>query len=496
MIFVSVAAIFWLLRARGLLRSAMLGFVAGQGFYLSQIYWISQYLGPVPLIALATLEALIFALGAVAITLSWRLIEQLAPAAKLWLAAPMLATVWVAREWVSINWPYGGFPWSRLAMSQSDSPLANWAYLGGLPLLSWVVAWISATLVLLFISALDLRRTRITQKERLRLWLVGSQAVRLAGLITVFAIAMLIQPPTNAEQGSMRIAAVQGNANAGLFANPIPGSILQKHLQASRLLTIGERTEKPDLVVWPENSSDLNPAGSPATALKLNDFVTNQLQTPLILGTITQRGERFFNESQLWLPGKGPVDYYAKKRPVPFAEYVPDRDFWYALAPDLIGLISHGYDFGTRDGIYQVAESRVGVNICFEIAVDELNRDLVSGGAEVIISQTNNSDFGYSDETFQQAAIARLRAIETGRVVINDSTVGVTAAFAPNGKILASVEPFKPGAITVAVPLRSSQTPAYWFGPVFTNLVNFLALTQIALALRVTLKLRRKLNLP
>jgi apolipoprotein N-acyltransferase len=475
LIFVSVAGIFATLRNRSLPQAAVLGFFAGEAFYVSQIYWISQYLGPVPLIALATLEALIFAVGAVAITLTWRLIGRMPKSAALWTAAPLLATVWITREWISINWPYGGFPWARLAMSQSESPLADWAYLGGMPLLGWVVALIAALIA-----------QAVVDRDRVRL-LGRTTALRLTGILTVFAVGMLITPPTNAEEGTIKIAAVQGNANAGLFANPVRGSILEKHLRASRLVIPPKSTEKPDLVVWPENSADINPASDPSTAIELNNFVTNQLGAPLILGTITERDSKFYNESQLWLPDKGPVDYYAKKRPIPFAEYVPDRDFWYALAPDLIGLIVHGYDFGTRDGIYEVAETKVGVNICFEIAVDELNRDLVSGGARVIVSQTNNSDFGHSDETFQQAAIARLRAIETGRVVVNDSTVGVTAAFAPDGSTIASIEAFKPGAITFDAALRTSTTPAYWFGPFFVLAVNLSA--AIAIAIGITLEL-------
>lgn len=480
LIFVSVFGIFVLLRNRSLPFSALLGFFAGQAFYISQIYWISQYLGPVPLIALSTLESLIFAMGAIAITLTWRLVDAAPKRLALWLTAPALATIWVAREWVSINWPYGGFPWARLAMSQSESVLADWVYFGGMPLLGWVIALVSA-----LTAQSWFRRTEVGLLDRENL-------LRLGAIVLVFAIPSVVTPPVAPERGSIKVAAVQGNANAGLFANPVRGSILDKHLRASALVVDEAAKEKLDLVVWPENSADINPASDPQTAITLNDFVTRQLGVPLILGTITQRGDKFFNESQLWVPNKGPVDYYAKKRPVPFAEYVPDRDFWYALAPDLIGLIAHGYDFGTRDGIYSVANTRVGVNICFEIAVDELNRDLVTQGASVIVSQTNNSDFGHSDETFQQAAIAKLRAIETGRVVINDSTVGVTAAFAPDGSTLASIKAFKPGAITVDVGLRTTKTPAYFFTPGFVVFTNLSALCLVIASILVQARSRKR----
>lgn len=476
LIFVSVAGISWVLRGKRITTALWLGFIGGLAFYVSQIYWISQYLGPLPLIGLATLEALIFALGAVAITLTWRSLDSWKHPLAVWLTPAAMANIWLLREWVSINFPYGGFPWSRLGMSQSNSFLATYAYLGGIPLISWVIAFISIAVLLLITKA-----KHLTWREA---------APTVISVLALVLVACLIHPPVAAELGTIRIAAVQGNANAGLFANPLPGSILQKHLRASGLIKVADPGSKPQLVVWPENSVDVSPATNATAALELDRLVTDRLGVPLILGTIAERNGEYFNQSQLWLPGRGAVDYYDKKRPVPFAEYVPNRDFWYALAPDLIGLISHGYSFGQRNGIYEVAGTKVGVNICFEIAIDELNHDLVTGGANVIVSQTNNSDFGYSDETFQQAAIARLRAIETGRVVVNDSTVGLTIAYAPDGSIIKEIEAFKPGVLEFEAALRSTKTPAYWGAPAVTWAASIAGLGQLLASLALLFRAR------
>jgi apolipoprotein N-acyltransferase len=155
---------------------------------------------------------------------------------------------------------------------------------------------------------------------------------------------------------------------------------------------------------------------------------------------------------------------------------VPDRDFWYQLAPDLIVLVSRGYGFGSRDGIFEYGNKKLGVLICFEIAIDDIGRELVSDGAEIILSQTNNADFGRSYETFQQAALARLRAIETGRTIVNISTVGVSVIFLPNGKVVAELPIFEPGVMVEKLPLRTSITPAMIIGPSFDLFVNFSAL--------------------
>jgi apolipoprotein N-acyltransferase len=179
------------------------------------------------------------------------------------------------------------------------------------------------------------------------------------------------------------------------------------------------------------------------------------------------RGDETFNSTILWTPEVGPVDFYDKKQPVPFAEYAPDREFWRMFAPELIDMIPRGYSFGTRDGIYEISDFTAGTLICFEIAEDSILRELTVSGAQVILSQTNNADFGYSDETFQQAAIARLRAIETGRAVVNISTVGLSAIYLPNGKVLSEVEWYTPAAMIESVPLYSGLTPGVVIGSVF-----------------------------
>jgi apolipoprotein N-acyltransferase len=185
--------------------------------------------------------------------------------------------------------------------------------------------------------------------------------------------------------------------------------------------------------------------------------------------------------------------WYDKTRPVPFAEYVPDRDFWYQLAPDLIGLVSRGYSFGTRDGIFSIQnKADAGVLICFEIAIDDVGRDLVSEGAQVIFSQTNNADFGHSDETYQQGAFAKLRAIETGRAIVNISTVGLSMVYAPDGTKLDSLPVFEPGAMITQVPLRTSKTPAMIIGSSVDFFFNLAAALLTMIVLMTWLRKRKR----
>jgi apolipoprotein N-acyltransferase len=443
----------------GFWQAVLIGFLASQAFYISHIEWISLYLGPVPLIALSTLMSFYFALSVGAT--AWLYKKWRPKKSGLLIFAVASASIWTFREFLANNFPYGGFPWSRLSMTQPGTFMNQWVYFGGLSLLSFVLALMGGILAVWFLH----RRGRNAMRTTPAL-------ITLAVLIITPVVTGLANNPEPV--ATKTIAAVQGNANAGLFSNLERGSILDNHLSASELIFDSELANDIDLLVWPENASDIDPLRDKEAARKIDELAT-RIGAPFIFGTITQRGGESFNSTLLWEPGVGAVDFYDKQQPVPFAEYVPDRQFWRPFAPSLIDLVPKGYSIGTRDGIYEVSDDFIaGTLICFEIAEDSILRELVAGGAEVILSQTNNADFGYSDETYQQAGIAQLRAIETGRTVVNISTVGLSAIYLPTGKVLSELIWYQEGAMVERVPLYNGTTPAMFAGQAF-EFANMLA---------------------
>jgi len=443
----------------GFWQAVLIGFLASQAFYISHIEWISLYLGPVPLLALSTLMSFYFALSVGAT--AWLYKKWRPKKSGLLIFAVASASIWTFREFLANNFPYGGFPWSRLSMTQPGTFMNQWVYFGGMSLLSFVLALMGGILAVWFLH----RRGRNAMRTTPAL-------ITLAVLIITPVVTGLANNPEPV--ATKTIAAVQGNANAGLFSNLERGSILDNHLSASELIFDSELANDIDLLVWPENASDIDPLRDKEAAGKIDELAT-RIGAPFIFGTITQRSGESFNSTLLWKPGVGAVDFYDKQQPVPFAEYVPDREFWRPFAPSLIDLVPKGYSIGTRDGIYEVSGDFIaGTLICFEIAEDSILRELVAGGAEVILSQTNNADFGYSDETYQQAGIAQLRAIETGRTVVNISTVGLSAIYLPTGKVLSELTWYQEGAMVERVPLYSGITPAMFAGRAF-EFANMLA---------------------
>jgi len=154
----------------------------------------------------------------------------------------------------------------------------------------------------------------------------------------------------------------------------------------------------------------------------------------LLVNAATRRGENTYNTSLLWPATGGEVQLFDKANPVPFGEYVPDRWFYQRIAPDLIGLIGREYTPGTNSPYVSLNGVGVGLAICFDVIFDDVIWQGAQDGAQLYLLQSNNGDFRGTDENLQQAALARMRAIETGRGVVNVSTTGTSQAIRPGSR--------------------------------------------------------------
>ena len=465
--FVGVTLVLVALIGRRIGSAILVGFVAGATFYFTHIEWASLFLGPLPMSALAVLESLFFAAGAVAITLAYRWMPRAWPTGlgRLALLPVAVAGLWTAREaWASV-WPYGGFAWGRVALSQSDSPLS--------PLFAWLgVSGVSFVIVL--VAAASIEAVRFADVGRL------VRATVPVALVTVLLVLPAWPVPTD---GEMRVAAVQGNGKAGYFDGSDANELLQAQLDA----TVPLFGQDVDVVLWPEGTTYRDPTTDPYTG-GVFDYVSEQMDAPLVAQGVTSRGDRNFNTVVLWQAGEGTLDFYDKKHPVPFGEYIPDRAFWRPFAPELIDLIQREYTPGTTDNVIVVNGVTVGVNICFDIVDDQILTESVEEGAQVIFASSNNADFGRTDESAQQLAIARIRAIELGRSVVNISTVGLSAVIAPDGTIVAQLPWYTAGIMVEDVALSTAITPAVFAGRQLEWFVSGLGLASVIIAGLVTLR--------
>jgi apolipoprotein N-acyltransferase len=488
------------------------GFAFGVAFYFPHIEWAAVFLGPIPWSALSTLMALWCGLGGMLIAWAYRIVPRVWPGAagRLILLPVVIAGLWIAREGIAAVWPYGGFSWGRVAFSQSASPFAH--------LFGWLgVAGVGFVLVALTAAAIQLvregasRRATAVPDAAVRRALRSGSVRRWLALAAVL-LALLVVPAWSSlpwgapHDGTLRVGAVQGDTKAGYFDPPARvGDNLRGQLAATTPVYAADV----DVVVWPEGSSDVNPLAYPEAAAAFSQ-VARDADAPLVAGIITARDQgvvdangdevyRYYNTSTLWHADEGQVDFYDKKHPVPFGEYVPDRWFWRMFAPDLIDLIGREYTPGTTDSVLDVGSAKTGgrsvlagIAICFDIVDDELLRQMVREGAQVVFAQTNNADFGFTDESVQQLAIARIRAMETGRSVVNISTVGTSAIIYPDGSEHDRLQWYTPGVMIDDVPLGTTMTPAVVGGRQVEWLVSFGALVVLALGAAEMRRTRRR----
>jgi apolipoprotein N-acyltransferase len=213
------------------------------------------------------------------------------------------------------------------------------------------------------------------------------------------------------------------------------------------------------VVVWPENSTDIDPGLDPFTYATI-DAAVAAINRPVLVGAVLQHPQR--NAGQLWLPGRGPTSIYVKRQLVPFGEVIPFRGLLDKVT-SLPSLQPVNFTPGHRAVVFGLGQVRLGDVICYEVGFDNLVSSEVTDGANLLTVQTNDADFeldGQLGETLQQLGMARIRAIEYDRSVVVASTTGVSAIIAPDGSLLAHSPTWQQAVIEARVPLRSGLTLA------------------------------------
>ncbi len=446
---VGVALLALACRGASARRGALVGLVAGLALFLPLVEWTAANAGVGALLALGLLEGSFFALLGAALPTVLRL-----RAWPLWSAC-----LWVLEEALRSRQPFGGFPWGRLAFSQGDSPLTPLAALGGAPLVSFAVALLGGLLA----------------------WAVVRRAV-VPAVVLAAAAAVLAGGaalvPTPVDGTPVRVALVQGNVpRLGLDFNAQRAAVLTNHVEATRALAAdirAGRTPRPDLVVWPENASDLDPFTDPE-AYALIDAAVRDVGVPVLVGAVLDGpGDQVSNAGIVWDPVTGPGKRYVKRHPVPFGEYIPFRSLVRKITAK-VDLVPRDFAAGDEVGVLDVGPVRLGDVICFEVAYDDLVRDVVDAGGRLLVVQTNNATFGRSGETVQQLAMGRLRAVEHGRAVLVAATSGISAVIAPDGDLVRSAPVFTRAVLTTTVPTRTAMTLATRLGALPELLLSLLA---------------------
>ncbi|MDE2290940.1 MAG: apolipoprotein N-acyltransferase, partial [Elusimicrobia bacterium] len=423
-------------RAAAPRRAAALGFLFGFAFAGVVMHWIYQTCRfaqvPVPaaLLAWGALSAFLALQWALFAAAGRALAEDLPAAARPW----AWATLWVGLEWASLRWtPRLGFDllaytqWRHLALVQVGA-------LAGPHALGFVlVAWNAA------LAGLVLRRSRESAGPLL-------MTAGLAGLCLAYGLLSLSERPPRPAPGPTAVilqpdvdqyhkwdAAFAGGIRAGferLLAAPLPPR---------------------SLVVWPESALPGwldDPAVSGWAA-----SLARRAGAPMLVGAVVAVGGKRHNAAALFGADGTVEGLYAKRRLVPFGEFVPLRRW---LQP-YIGILATLGDFDPgprRQPLFETPLGRLGATICYEAVFPSLTRGDAARGARVIANLTNDGWYKDTWGPYQHFQANVFRAVETRTTVVRAANTGISGVIDPWGVVLASAPVMTTARLDVPLPAR------------------------------------------
>jgi apolipoprotein N-acyltransferase len=477
------AALGWLLTRESVRPVGGLGygFLFGLAFYVPLLPWISGLVGAFPWLMLAAVQAAfpaVFGLVAVAV--------RRAPGWPLWFSG-----LWAAQEWAKSAMPFGGFPWGVVGFGQTDGPLLPIARIGGVPLLSFAIVLIGFSLTAIAVEIVQWwRHGEETQNAPPPAVVLPGMCISVALLATAVVWPQVRQSATGAgEEPAVTVAAVQGNVpRLGLDFNAQRRAVLDNHV--SETIRLAEdvragRAPQPMFVIWPENSSDIDPLANPDAATQIS-AAAEAINAPILVGTVVRadgytRDNPVSNNSVIvWDGASGPGERHDKQIVQPFGEYLPWRSFFSHLSPyaDRAGYFVPGE--GT--GVLHPAGVPVGVTTCWEVIFDRAAREAVLNGAQVLAVPTNNATFNEAMSE-QQLAFGKLRAVEHDRYVVVAGTTGISAVIAPDGRELARTAFFEPAYLDTQVRLKTQLTPATQWGPIVQGVLVAIGVAAVLAAM-------------
>ena len=407
------------------------GFWFGFGLYLAGVSWVYVSLHtfggmPLPLAGIATVGFCAF-LALFPAAAGW--LQARIPASNWVRACLLIPSAWVLFEW-TLDWIFSGFPWMAIGYASVGWPLQGYAPLGGVYLLSFATVALGGLLWLMVHGP---------RKAECVMLIVG-----ILGL----GQALHAVQWTKASGEPISAALLQGNIEQEMKFNP------QRYAGIFDSYARLAESTNAKLIVMPETALPrFYHRIDPAELARLEAAARGN-GGDLLLGVPYARGEDYYN-SVLTL-GVSPQQSYHKHHLVAFGEFIPPGFGW-VLRILHIPLS----DFG-RGSISQpplaVAGQRVAVNICYEdVFGEEIARR--AADATLLVNMSNVAWFGDSLAPAQHLQIARLRAIETGRMHLTATNTGITAAIDRDGRVLGRLPQFAEARLEVAAQGYEGMTP-------------------------------------
>jgi apolipoprotein N-acyltransferase len=446
--FVALVPLFWSWRGTTPRVAAVLAFVAGGVYYGLLVSW-AWYFGAIAVVPFAAVLSLYWAAAGAAVARFARGGQR----------HPLLiAAIWVLAEALVARWPLGGFSWGEVGYALHDfAPARSLAALGGLPLVSFAVVAVNASLVELFVGARQrARREAWRHARRGNPWRAPAATLAAVVVVSALAGAFALRPTAS---GHLRIAILQGN---NLDRDLTAAEEDARYLPRSHFGLAQQLSGRYDLVIFPESSLDDDPRADSWLETKLVATAT-RLHAAVLANAVTDAPDgRAVNLNLLYAPDGRLVATYAKRHLVPFGEFVPFRRQLRFISA--LKAVPRDFAPGSKLGLATVSGHRIATVICFESAFGYQIRPLARAGAEVIVVSTNNRSYRRSANSAQHVAIGQMRAAETGRPVVQAAISGISAVIDAHGRVVERTRLFDRTRVTTRVTVTRGETPYVRFG--------------------------------
>jgi apolipoprotein N-acyltransferase len=249
----------------------------------------------------------------------------------------------------------------------------------------------------------------------------------------------------------------------GLSQGQTTEQVFDNHVRRTETLALTPG-DPPDLVVWGEGAADADPVGNPERQAAIARAAT-AARAPILLGATTSIDQDHrATEGLLYTPGGQLADRYQKRRLVPFGEFVPFGSVLGRLIPATREGVPYDKVPGQRLEPLLIDGTRVGPLICWESAYPGDARQLARDGSQVLLIMTNNASFGTGAGPRQHLAAGQLRAVETGRTIVQAAVTGISAVIDPAGRASSQTGLYQDTVIRVQAAPRDGQTPYVRYG--------------------------------
>jgi len=411
-------------------RCAWLGFWFGLGLFGAGVSWVyvslHQFGGmPAPLAGFATAAFCAF-LALFPAAAGW--LQARVPAPEAARAGLLIPASWVLFEWLLV-WIFTGFPWLAVGYTAAGWPLQGYAPLGGVYALSFLTVSVAGMLWLL----------------------VRRRPAFLFPLLLVLGVGEALRHVRWSSPAGepVSVALLQGNIEQEMKFRPERYPRIQE-----RYARLAEGTGAP-LIVFPETALPKFLHQIDREYLARLEAAAKRNGGDLLLG-IPSLGKRDTYYNSVLTLGASPRQAYDKVHLVPFGEFIP-RGFGWVLR--WLDIPLSDFSRGAPDQPpLAVAGQRVAVNVCYE---DVFGSEIASRvpAATLLVNMSNVAWFGDSLAPAQHLQIARLRAIETGRMHLTATNTGITAAIDRDGRVLKRLAQFTEGRLEIAAQGYSGETP-------------------------------------